>query len=94
MASNVLNNDAIPSPDKFTEILKTATEAAHSLEQFLATIGIGARNGGEIGALTAAFGNLAAIAIQAAHAVSGKEITPDSVMSLLPARTPLVPPAG
>jgi hypothetical protein len=94
LASNVLNNAAIPSPGRFVEILKTVTDAAQLVEQLLAATGAEPRNAGEIGALTVAFSNLAAIAIQAAHSVSGKEITSDSVMSLLPVSTPLVSPAG
>ena len=93
MASDVLNNGAIPSSGKLAEILKTVTDAAQLVERLLAASGVETRNAGEVGALTAAFSNLAAIAIQAAHSASGKEITPDSVMSLLPVSTPLVFPA-
>jgi hypothetical protein len=41
--------------------------------------------------MTAAFGNLAAVAIQAAHDVAGREVTPESVMALMPVGTPLQP---
>ena len=41
--------------------------------------------------VTAAFGNLAAIAIQAAHDVAGKELTPENLMALMPVSTPLQP---
>jgi hypothetical protein len=41
--------------------------------------------------VTAAFSNLAAIAIQAAHDAAGKEMTPESVMALMPVSTPLRP---
>jgi hypothetical protein len=44
--------------------------------------------------LTALFGNLAGVAIQAAHDVLGKPVTPDSVLGLLPTATPLVEPSG
>jgi hypothetical protein len=41
------------------------------------------------------FGGLAGVAIQAAHDVVGKPVTPDSVLALMPAATALVdPPTG
>jgi hypothetical protein len=44
--------------------------------------------------VTAAFGNLAAIAIQAAHDATGREITPESVLELMPVSTALTRPVG
>jgi purine-cytosine permease-like protein len=49
----------------------------------------------QIEQLTALFGNLAGVAIQAAHEVMGKPVTPDSVLALMPVATALAdPPAG
>jgi hypothetical protein len=42
--------------------------------------------------LTAAFGNLVSVAIQAAHDAMGITITPDSVLALMPVSTPLADP--
>ena len=79
--------------DRVKNILKTVTDAALFVEQVLASVGVGG-NVQEIERLTSAFQNLAAIAIQAAHAVAGQPITPESVLALLPVTTPLVPPIG
>jgi len=92
LASNpVLTQTPISSIDQLKQILKTVTDAALFIEQLLAGMGVGA-NAAQIERLTEAFGNLAAIAIQAAHLVTNREITPDSVMALLPVNTPLTPP--
>ena len=92
MASNPAVN-ANTSVDQLKQILKSVTDAALFVEQLLAVMGGGA-NATEIERLTQAFGNLAAVAIQAAHAVTGEQITPESVLGLLPVTTPLVDPVG
>lgn len=93
MASNsVVNNSAVSNIDNLKAMLKSITDGAQFVEQLLAGSGAEGAHAPEIEGLTAAFGNLAAIAIEAAHAAAGKEITPDSVLSLLPVNTPLVPP--
>lgn len=92
MASN-----AAPNPvdtNKLKSILGTVTSVAGLIEQVLASTGV-VPNAAEIERLTQLFGNLAGVAIQAAHDVAGKPITSDSVLALLPVATPLVnPPAG
>jgi hypothetical protein len=86
---------SISTADKLKQMLKTVTDAALFIEQILgAAAPAGAT--GEFDAataerLTAAFGNLAVIAIQAAHDVAGGEVTPESVMALMPLSTPLQP---
>jgi hypothetical protein len=80
------------SVDRIKEILKTVTDAARFVEELLGGMGVGA-NAGQVERLIEAFANLAAIAIQAAHSVSGQAITPESVKALLPVNTPLVAPA-
>ena len=73
------------------EIVGTVTAVAAEIEQLIAGAGVG---GGEtmpqIEQLTALFGNLAGVAIQAAHDVAGKPVTPESVLALMPVATPLV----
>ena len=64
-----------------------------SLVQWAAASGAGNFDVATMERLTAAFGNLAAIAIQAAHDAAGKELTPESVMALMPVSTPLRPPS-
>ena len=92
MTSNpVLSQSPASSIDQVKQILKTVTDAALFIEQLVAGMGVGA-NTAQIERLTEAFGNLAAIAVQAAHSVSGQQITPESVMALLPVNTPLVSP--
>jgi hypothetical protein len=83
------------TPDKLQQALKTVTDAALFIEQIIGAVapGSGAANFDAARAerLTAAFGDLASIAIQAAHDVAGKEMTPESVMALMPVNTPLQP---
>jgi hypothetical protein len=83
----------ISNADKLKQTLKTVTDAALFIEQILGAVGP-AGGGVDVGTaerVTAAFGNLAAIAIQAAHDVAGREVTPESVMALMPVSTPLQP---
>jgi len=88
MASNpVLTGSGI---DRVKDTLKTVTDAAVFIEQLLGGLGVGG-DLQEIERLTGAFQNLASIAIQAAHAVAGQPITPESVMALMPVNTPLQP---
>ena len=95
MASNpVPANSPISTIDRLKQILKTVTDAAQFVEQILAVTGLEGASAAEVERLTAAFGNLAAIAIQAAHDATGKEISPSSVLELLPVSTPLVAPSA
>ena len=93
MATNSV--PSISKADKLKQSLKTVTDAALFIEQILGAVGpageLGEFDAGTAERLTAAFGNLAAIAIQAAHDVTGKQITPESVMELMPVSTPLQP---
>lgn len=93
MATNPVTS--ISTADKLKQTLKTVTDAALFIEQILGVVGP-ASGAAEYDLATteriaAAFGNLAAIAIQAAHDVAGKEMTPESVMALMPVSTPLQP---
>ena len=91
MATNPASS--ISTTDKLKQTLKTVTDAALFIEQILGALGPASGAGNfdvaTIERVTAAFGNLAAIAIQAAHDVAGKELTPESVMALMPVSTPL-----
>ena len=93
MATNPVTN--ISTPDKLQQALKTVTDAALFIEQILGAVAPGSGAGNFDAAtmerLTAAFGDLASIAIQAAHDVAGKAMTPESVMALMPVSTPLQP---
>jgi len=86
----------ISTADKLKQALKTVTDAALFIEQIIdqigAASGVDGFDAAGVERVTAAFGNLAAIAIQAAHDAAGREITPSSVLALLPASTPLVAP--
>ena len=95
MASNPIpGNNPISTIDKLKQILKTVTDAALFIEQILAATGLEGASAAEVERVTAAFGNLAAIAIQAAHDAASKEVTPSSVLALLPVSTPLVAPSA
>ena len=89
MASNPIAG--ISTADKLKQVLQTVTDAALFVEQILAASGSGFDAAG-VEQLTAAFGNLAAVAIQAAHDAMGITITPDSVLALMPVSTPLADP--
>ena len=86
---------SITTTDKLKQTLQTVTDAALFIEQILGAATPAGKTGQFDAAtaerVTAAFGNLAAVAIQAAHDVAGKEVTPESVMALMPASTPLQP---
>jgi hypothetical protein len=100
MASNpVPTNPAVLAAltaDRATQIVGTVTSVAAVIEQLIAASGVGgALNITQIEQLTSLFGSLAGVAIQAAHDAVGKPVTPDSVLALMPAATPLVdPPIG
>jgi hypothetical protein len=86
---------SISTADKLKQTLKTVTDAGLFIEQILGTVapagGVGEFDAATAERVTAAFGNVAAIAIQAAHEVTGREVTPESVMALMPVSTPLQP---
>ncbi len=91
MASKPVANPV--NTDNLKAILGTVTSVAGLIEQVLASTGL-VPNVAEIERLTQLFGNLAGVAIQAAHDVAGKPITPDSVLALLPTAAPLVSPSA
>lgn len=78
------------SPDRLRTILSTVTDAAAEIERLIAATGLASNfNEPEVEKLTLLFGNLATAAIQAAHDALGQEITPESVLALMPVNTPL-----
>ena len=93
LATNPVTN--IYTSDKLQQTMKTVMDAALFIEQILGAVapasGAGNFDAVTMERVTAAFGDLASIAIQAAHNVAGKEMTPESVMSLMPVNTALQP---
>ena len=89
------NPTTISTADKLQQALKTVTDAALFIEQILGAVapasGAGNFDAATMERVTAAFGNLASIAIQAAHDAAGRELTLESVMVLMPVNTPLQP---
>lgn len=85
----------ISTADQLKQTLKTVTDAALFIEQILGAVGpasgVAQFDAAAMERVTAAFGNLAIVAIQAAHDVAGKEMTPENVMALMPVSTPLQP---
>lgn len=80
----------LPTPDRIRTILSTVTDTAAEIEKLLAATGLaGNFNEPQVEKLTLLFGNLATAAIQAAHQALGQEITPESVLALMPVSTPL-----
>jgi hypothetical protein len=92
MASNPIAG--ISTADKLKQALQTVTDAALFIEQILAAVSGSGFDAQGVEQLTAAFGNLAAVAIQAAQDAVGITITPESVLALMPASTPLAQPQG
>jgi hypothetical protein len=83
---------SISTADKLKQQLKTVTDAALFIEQIIGEAdGLDGFDAAGAERITQAFANLAAIAIQAAHDASEREITPESVMALMPVNTPLAP---
>lgn len=93
MATNPVNS--ISTADELSQTLKTVTDAALFIEQILGAATPAGKTGEFDAAtaerVTAAFGSLAAVAIQAAHDAAGRQVTPESVMALMPVSTPLQP---
>lgn len=95
MASNSISpisSAGAVSADRAGQILGTVTGVAAEIEQLIAGSGVGGGAMPQVEQLTALFGNLAGVAIQAAHDVAGKPVTPESVLALMPAATPLAGP--
>jgi phage-related minor tail protein len=81
--------------DRAGQIVGTVAAVVAEIEQLIAASGVvGGQTMPQIEQLTALFGNLAGVAIQAAHDVMGKPVTPDSVLTLMPVATALVDPPG
>lgn len=79
--------------DKVTAVVGTVTAVISAIEQIAAASGLGGSlNIAQIEQLTTLFGNLAGVAIQAAHDVLGKPVTAESVLALMPGSTPLAAP--
>jgi hypothetical protein len=77
------------TPAQAAEILSTVTTVATSIEGLIGSASGGSFNGGQAQQLTLLFTNLAQLAIKAAHDASGQEITPESVLKLMPSAAPL-----
>ena len=90
MATNI----TMMTADKASAVVGEVTSVLVAIEAVIAASGLGGSfNATQVGQLTVLLGNLAQMAIKAAHDAMGQEITPDSVLKLLPAATPLVDPA-
>ena len=75
------------------QVLGTVTSLAVELEQIIAAAGAGGNfNASQVEQLTALFGNLAGVVIQAVRDASGQQLTPESVLALMPSTATLQPP--
>lgn len=89
------NPAATLNAENATDILNTVTTFAVELEKLIAAAGVGGSfDATQVEQLTLLFGNLAGVVIQAAHAAMGKDVTAESVLALMPARTDLEEPVG
>jgi hypothetical protein len=97
VASNPVpqNSAGALTADRAGQIVGTVTAVAAEIEQLIAGSAVGgSETMPQIEKLTVLFGNLAGMAIQAAHDVMGKPVTPESVLALMPLATPLSDPAA
>lgn len=96
ISTNLTSGNSSPNPvttSQVAQIVGTVTGVVGAIEQIVAASGLaGSLNMGQIEQVTALLGNLAGVAIQAVHDVSGVAITPDSVLALLPVGTTLSTP--
>ncbi len=74
-------------------ILSSVTSVAVEIEKLLGASGVGGFNAPQTEQITVLFATLAQLAIKAAHDALGQEITPESILKLMPATTPLAAPA-
>jgi hypothetical protein len=93
MASSPIVN--IPkSAAEIAGILSTVTSVAVEIEKLLGASGVAGFNGPQAEQITLLFATLAQVAIKAAHDAMGQEITPESVLKLMPITTPLAQPSA
>ncbi|HKT52026.1 MAG TPA: hypothetical protein VJV96_17120 [Candidatus Angelobacter sp.] len=79
--------------DTAKQVLGAVTTFAVELEQIIAAAGVGGSfNAPQVEQLTALFGNLAGVVIQAVHDASGQQLTPESVLALMPTTATLQAP--
>lgn len=78
-----------------TAVLGTVTAVAVEVEKLIAAAGVGGSfNVQQVEQLTLLFGNLAGVVIAAVHAATGKELTAESVLALMPASAALEEPVS
>jgi hypothetical protein len=77
-----------------TEVLGSVTAFAVELERIIAAAVGGSVNAPQIEQLTLLFGNLAGVVIQAVHQATGKELSAENVLALMPAMSALKDPVG
>ena len=90
------NSTIIAVPKSATDIagiLSTVTSVAVEIEKLLGASGVSDFTGPQAEQITVLFATLAQVAIKAAHDAMGQEITPESVLKLMPIITPLVQPS-
>ncbi len=93
MASSPIIN--VPkSSTEIAGILSAVTSVAVEIEKLLGASGVGGFNAPQAEHITVLFATLAQVAIKAAHDALGQEITPESVLKLMPITTPLVAPSA
>lgn len=79
--------------DNAKQVLGTVTTFAVELEQLITAAGVGGSfNAPQVEQLTALFGNLAGVVIQAVRDSSGRQLTAEGVLALMPSTTALKDP--
>jgi hypothetical protein len=88
------NNLVVGTAGEISGILSTVTGVAVEIEKLIGATGVGGQfNEAQAEQLTLLLSGLAQVAIKAAHDALGQEITPESVLKLMPVATTLAPPA-
>jgi hypothetical protein len=87
------NNPVVGTASEISGILSTVTGVAVEIEKLIGATGVaGQFDANQVEQLTQLFSGLAQVAIKAAHDALGQEITPESVLKLMPIATPTAPP--
>jgi uncharacterized protein YegL len=89
----VANNSVVGTASEISGILSTVTGVAVEIEKLIGATGVaGQFDATQVEQLTQLFSGLAQVAIKAAHDALGQEITPESVLKLMPVAIPTAPP--
>lgn len=89
-----MQNNQSPTIDRIRSAVSEISAVVSEVEKLLAAAGVNTLATHEIDQLTSLFGSLAQLALRAITDALGRQVTPESVLKLLPASTPLASPSA